>query len=95
MEGGEEKLKSFSLASVAFILATITLATIAVRNLPALIEILLLDRFKVSPGARYAIKTLTAYALKDEIDRFMQSGFTAYLTKPVDLESLKRMLATL
>lgn len=63
MEGGEEKLKSFSLASVAFILATITLATIAVRNLPALIEILLLDRFKVSPGARYAIKTLTAYAL--------------------------------
>lgn len=63
MEGGEEKLKSFSLASVAFILATITLGTIAVRNLPALIEILLLDRFAVSPGARYAIKTLTAYAL--------------------------------
>lgn len=63
MEGGEEKLKNFSLASVAFILATITLATIAVRNLPALIEILLLDRFDVSPGARYAIKTLTAYAL--------------------------------
>jgi signal transduction histidine kinase len=41
------------------------------------------------------IIALTAYALKDEIDRFMQSGFTAYLTKPVDLESLKRMLATL
>ncbi len=60
---GEEKLKTFSLASVAFILATIAIATIAVRNLPALMEILLLDRFSVSPGARYAIKTLTAYTL--------------------------------
>ncbi len=60
---GEEKLKTFSLASVAFILATIVMATIAVRNLPALLEILLLDRFSVSPGARYAIKTLTAYTL--------------------------------
>jgi len=60
---GEEKLKTFSLASLAFILTTLVLATIAVRNLPALLEILLLDRFSVSPGARYAIKTLTAYAL--------------------------------
>jgi len=60
---GEEKLKTFSLASVAFILATIAMATIAVRNLPALLEILLLDRFSISPGARYAIKTLTAYTL--------------------------------
>jgi potassium efflux system protein len=60
---GEEKLKTFSLASVAFILATIAMATIAVRNLPALLEILLLDRFSVSSGARYAIKTLTAYIL--------------------------------
>lgn len=60
---GEEKLKTFSLASLAFILATLVMATIAVRNLPALLEILLLDRFSVSPGARYAIKTLTAYAL--------------------------------
>ncbi|MGB4333490.1 MAG: mechanosensitive ion channel domain-containing protein, partial [Chromatiaceae bacterium] len=56
-------LKTFSLASVAFILATIAMATIAVRNLPALLEILLLDRFSVSSGARYAIKTLTAYIL--------------------------------
>ncbi|WP_232285942.1 ATP-binding protein [Solidesulfovibrio carbinoliphilus] len=40
------------------------------------------------------IVALTAYALKDEIDRFMQSGFNAYLTKPVELESLKRMLST-
>uniref|UniRef100_I2PZ70 histidine kinase n=1 Tax=Desulfovibrio sp. U5L TaxID=596152 RepID=I2PZ70_9BACT len=39
------------------------------------------------------VVALTAYALKDEIARFMQSGFNAYLTKPVELESLKRMLS--
>jgi len=61
--GGEEKIKNFSLASVAFILAIIALATIAARNLPALLEILLLARFSVSPGARYAIKTITAYVI--------------------------------
>lgn len=63
MVDGTEQLKSFSLASLAFILATIFLATIAVRNLPALLEILLLQRFSVSAGARYAIKTLTGYSL--------------------------------
>ena len=29
---------------------------------------------------------LTAYALKSEIDRYMQSGFNAYLTKPIAIE---------
>jgi PAS domain S-box-containing protein len=39
------------------------------------------------------IIALTAYALKDEIDRYMRSGFDAYMTKPVDREALKRVLA--
>uniref|UniRef100_I2PYX8 histidine kinase n=1 Tax=Desulfovibrio sp. U5L TaxID=596152 RepID=I2PYX8_9BACT len=39
------------------------------------------------------IIALTAYALKDEIDRYMRSGFDAYMTKPVDREALKRVLS--
>jgi CheY-like chemotaxis protein len=38
------------------------------------------------------IIALTAYALEEEIDRYMQSGFDAYLTKPVGIEELKKAL---
>ncbi|MCF8105852.1 MAG: response regulator, partial [Desulfohalobiaceae bacterium] len=41
------------------------------------------------------IVALTAYALKEEMDRFMQNGFNAYLTKPVDIEKLEEILAEL
>ncbi len=38
---------------------------------------------------------LTAYALKDEIDRYMKSGFNAYMTKPLERETLTAVLAEL
>jgi CheY-like chemotaxis protein len=41
------------------------------------------------------IIALTAYALKDEIDRFMQSGFSAYLTKPLDVTKINKVLSKL
>jgi len=63
MVGGEEKVVPFTLASMGLILMTIALATVAARNLPALIEILLLQRMSVSSGSRYAVKTLTGYLI--------------------------------
>ena len=38
---------------------------------------------------------LTAYALQTERERFMKSGFDAYLTKPVKIEKLREILAEL
>ncbi|MCF8039064.1 MAG: response regulator, partial [Desulfohalobiaceae bacterium] len=39
------------------------------------------------------IIALTAYALKEEVEKYMQNGFTAYLTKPLDLEGLNKTLS--
>ncbi len=44
---------------------------------------------------RVPVVALTAYAQQEEIDRYAQSGFTAYLTKPVEIEALERVLAGL
>jgi PAS domain S-box-containing protein len=35
---------------------------------------------------------LSAYALQEEVDRYMQCGFDAYLCKPVEMEKLDRIL---
>ena len=49
------------------------------------------------PGVnpRIPIIALTAYALDTERARYMDSGFDAYLTKPVEVEKLNRILAEL
>jgi len=36
---------------------------------------------------------LTAFAIREEIDQYMDSGFNAYLTKPVDIGELNKLLA--
>lgn len=41
------------------------------------------------------VVALTAYALQEERDHYIQSGFNAYLTKPVDMDKLKDTLDTL
>jgi potassium efflux system protein len=63
MVDGEEKVMSFTLASIGLILVIVVLATIAARNLPALLEILLLQRMAVSAGGRYTVKTMTGYLI--------------------------------
>jgi len=63
MVNGEEQVMSFTLASIFLILVIIVLATVAARNLPALLEILLLQRISVSAGSRYTVKTMTGYLI--------------------------------
>jgi PAS domain S-box-containing protein len=49
------------------------------------------------PGVNCKIPViaLTAYALQSERERYMESGFDAYLTKPVEIEKLQAILGDL
>ena len=60
---GEEQVVPVTLADIGRVLAIAFIATVAVKNLPALFEILLLSRTSMSSGSRYAVKTLTGYAI--------------------------------
>jgi potassium efflux system protein len=60
---GEERMVPVSLADIGLVLVIALLATVAAKNLPALLEILLLSRTQVSSGSRYAIKTLIGYSI--------------------------------
>ncbi|WP_245969378.1 mechanosensitive ion channel domain-containing protein [Thiocapsa rosea] len=50
-------------ANLGLVLVILFVATAAAKNLPALLEILLLQTESVSAGGRYAIKTLVSYAI--------------------------------
>jgi potassium efflux system protein len=50
-------------ADLGLVLVIVFVATIAAKNLPALLEILLLQTESVSAGGRYAIKTLASYSI--------------------------------
>lgn len=51
-----------TLADLGAIILILLLAAVAIRNLPALLEILLLQS-SLSPGARYTVKTLSGYGI--------------------------------
>ncbi len=52
-----------TVADVALVALIIFVATAAARNLPALLEILLLQMSTVSAGSRYTIRTLVSYVI--------------------------------
>ncbi len=60
---GIEQSVPVTLADIGLILVIILIATAAGRNLPALLEILLLKNTEVSAGSRYTMITLTGYAI--------------------------------
>ncbi len=60
---GEEKIIPVTLADIGSVALIALIAFVAARNLPALLEILLLSRMSFSSGSRYAIKTLTGYTI--------------------------------
>jgi potassium efflux system protein len=63
VEAGEQKLAPVTLADIgqAFLIAIATL--VAMKRLPALLEIVLLQRFKMSSGSRYTVTALTTYVI--------------------------------
>ncbi len=60
---GIETHQPVTLANLAMAILYGVLATIAVRNLPGVLEVILLRRFTVEPGSRYAILQLSRYLL--------------------------------
>lgn len=63
MVNGAEQLIPVSAADVGLVFVILFIATIMAKNLPALLEIVLLQSESVSAGARYAIKTLSSYLI--------------------------------
>jgi potassium efflux system protein len=52
-----------TLADLLLVLTVVLTAAVAARNLPALIEILLLQYTEMSSGGRYTVTTLTSYVI--------------------------------
>jgi potassium efflux system protein len=63
MVDGKEQMVPVTLADLLLVLASVAIALIAGRNLPALIEIVLLQYTEMSSGSRYTVTTLTGYAI--------------------------------
>lgn len=60
---GQDQVIPVTLADIGMIAIILIITTIAAKNLPALLEILLLQRISISSGSRYTIKTLTGYGI--------------------------------
>tara|TARA_R110002074_G_scaffold170005_2_gene331927 strand:- start:57615 stop:61106 length:3492 start_codon:yes stop_codon:yes gene_type:complete len=58
---GVEKTVSLTLQDVAFAMLFLIVTAIAAKNIPGLLEIILLQRLNMDAGSRYAIKTLSQY----------------------------------
>lgn len=52
-----------TVADMGLVLAIVVAAIVAAKNLPALLEIVLLQATSVTAGSRYAIRTLVSYAI--------------------------------
>jgi len=60
---GVDSIQPITLASVLIAVLVLIITTQLVRNLPALLELALLQHLVLSPGTGYAITTLTKYTL--------------------------------
>lgn len=60
---GIEQVIPVSAADVLMVLVIVLVALVAAKNLPALIEIVLLQMTSVTAGSRYAVRTLVSYGI--------------------------------
>lgn len=58
-----EQQKAITIADFALAVLIVTLAWVAGRNFPGLLEITLLNHLPIEPGVRYAVKSLVSYVL--------------------------------
>jgi potassium efflux system protein len=61
--GGEQQLEPISLADLGLALVIAVATVVLAKQLPAVLEVLLLRRATMPAGSRYAVTTLTAYAV--------------------------------
>ena len=62
VEGHQERV-AVTVGDVLSVLSIVVITVLAAKNLPSLIEILLLQYFRISPGSRYTIRTLAGYII--------------------------------
>lgn len=60
---GQEVILPVTLADLLLAIVVATVTVVASKNLPGLMEILVLQRLTLQPGSRYAINTLVRYVL--------------------------------
>jgi potassium-dependent mechanosensitive channel len=60
---GTQQIVPVTLADLLLVFAILLIAVVAGRNLPALLEILLLQYTEMSSGSRYTVTTLTGYVI--------------------------------
>ena len=61
--GGEEALAPITMGDFLLAIVIGVVTTILAKSLPTFVEVVLLQRFEVSSGSRYAITTLSGYAI--------------------------------
>ncbi len=61
--GGKSEMVAVTLGDVLSVVAIVLLTVLAARNLPSLVEILLLQYLDISAGSRYTIRTLSGYLI--------------------------------
>ncbi len=60
---GQETLKAVTLADLGLAVVVAVVTVLAARNLPGFMEIMVLQHMPMEPGVRYAITTISRYAL--------------------------------
>ena len=86
---GVESLQPITLGSVLIAILVLIITTQMVRNMPALLELALLQHLDLSPGTGYAITTVTKYLL------ILIGGLTGFSIIGVDWSKLQWLVAAL
>ncbi len=60
---GQEKVNAFTLVDLGLVVAIGILVAVAARNLPGMLEVVLLQRLPITPGSRYAARTIVQYLI--------------------------------
>ncbi|ROR13581.1 miniconductance mechanosensitive channel MscM [Erwinia sp. JUb26] len=86
---GVESLQPITLGSVLIAVLVLIITTQLVRNMPALLELALLQHLDLTPGTGYAITTVTKYLL------ILVGGLTGFSMIGVDWSKLQWLVAAL
>ena len=86
---GVENLQPITLGSVLIAILVLIITTQLVRNMPALLELALLQHLNLTPGTGYAITTLTKYSL------VLVGGLAGFSMIGVDWSKLQWLVAAM
>ncbi|WP_408949788.1 miniconductance mechanosensitive channel MscM [Limnobaculum xujianqingii] len=86
---GTESIQAITLGSVLIAILVFIVTTQLVRNLPALLELAILQHLDLTPGTGYAITTITKYIL------MLIGGMVAFSMIGVDWSKLQWLVAAL